>query len=160
MANAWHIQTKLHLVGACCYCKDTDYKCIAKVRRERLLECIDFVMQQLMTRMKEARERQEKFKKSHEFILAKIAEYEKEYNVPTGEYSTLFENLARCEHMRWDASNRLLGYRTFVKAKGNDKHYLQKTHACMVPYEKLLTNEELRDTIKYDYNTILVSINM
>ena len=43
---------------------------------------------------------------------------------------------------------------------GNDKHYLQKTHACMVPYEKLLTNEELRDTIKYDYNTILVSINM
>lgn len=43
---------------------------------------------------------------------------------------------------------------------GNDKHYLQKTHACMVPYEKLLTNKELRDTIKYDYNTILVSINM
>lgn len=158
MANAWHIQTKLHLVGACCYCKDTDYKCIAKVRRERLLGCIDFVMQQLMTRMKEARERQEKFKKSHEFILAKIAEYEKEYNVPTGEYSTLFENLARCEHMRWDASNRLLGYRTFVKAKGNDKHYLQKTHACMVPYEKMLSSEELRDTIKYDYNTIYVSM--
>lgn len=158
MANAWHIQTKLHLVGACCYCKDTDYKCIAKVRRERLLGCIDFVMQQLMTRMKEARERQEKFNKSHEFILAKIAEYEKEYNVPTGEYSTLFENLARCEHMRWDASNRLLGYRTFENATSNDKHYLQKTHACMVPYEELLSNEELRDTIKYDYNTIYVSM--
>ena len=158
MANAWHIQTKLHLVGACCYCKDTDYKCIAKVRRERLLGCIDFVMQQLMTRMKEARERQEKFNKSHEFILAKIAEYEKEYNVPTGEYSTLFENLARCEHMRWDASNRLLGYRTFENAKGKDKHYLQKTHACMVPYEKMLSSEELRDTIKYDYNTIYVSM--
>lgn len=158
MANAWHIQTKLHLVGACSYCKDTDYICIEKERRERLLGCIDFVMQQLMTRMKEARECQEKFKKSHEFILAKIAEYEKEYNVPTGEYSTLFENLARCEHMRWDASNRLLGYRTFVKAKGNDKHYLQKTHACMVPYEELLANETLRDTIKYDYNTIFVSM--
>lgn len=158
MANAWHIQTKLHLVGACSYCKDTDYICIEKERRERLLGCIDFVMQQLMTRMKEARECQEKFKKSHEFILAKIAEYEKEYNVPTGEYCTLFENLARCEHMRWDASNRLLGYRTFVKAKGNDKHYLQKTHACMVPYEELLANETLRDTIKYDYNTIFVSM--
>lgn len=158
MANAWHIQTKLHLVGAFSYCKDTDYICIEKERRERLLGCIDFVMQQLMTRMNEARERQEKFKKSHEFILAKIAEYEKEYNVPTGEYSTLFENLARCEHMRWDASNRLLGYRTFVKAKGNDKHYLQKTHACMVPYEELLANETLRDTIKYDYNTIFVSM--
>ena len=158
MANAWHVQTKLHLVGACYYCKDIDYKCIAKERRERLFGCIDFVMQKLLIRMKEARERKENFKKSHEFILAKIAEYEKEHNVPTGEYSTLFENLAKCEHMRWDASNRLLGYRTFEKAKGNDKHYLQKTHACMVPYEELLANEVLRDTIKYDYNTILVSI--
>lgn len=158
MDNAWHIQTKLHLVGACSYCKDKDYKCIAKERRERLLGCIDFVMIQLMTRMKEAREHQEKFKKSHEFILAKIAEYEKEHNVPTGEYSTLFENLARCEHMRWDASNRLLGYRTFENATSNDKHYLQKTHACMVPYEELLANEALRDTIKYDYNTIFVSM--
>ena len=42
----------------------------------------------------------------------------------------------------------------------NDKNYLQKTHACMMPYEELLANEVLRDTIKYDYNTILVSINM
>lgn len=60
--------------------------------------------------------------------------------------------------MRWDASNRLLGYRTVENATSNDKHYLQKTHACMVPYEELLSNEELRDTIKYDYNTILVSM--
>lgn len=158
MDNAWHIQTKLHLVGACSYCKDTDYICIEKERRERLFGCIDFVMQNLLTRIKEARERKEDFKKSHEFILAKIAEYEREHNVPNGEYSTLFENLARCEHMRWDASNRLLGYRTFENATSNDKHYLQKTHACMVPYEKLLTNEALRDTIKYDYNTIFVSM--
>ena len=28
----------------------------------------------------------------------------------------------------------------------------------MVPYEELLANEVLRDTIKYDYNTILVSM--
>lgn len=158
MDNAWHIQTKLHLVGACSYCKDTDYICIEKERRERLFGCIDFVMQNLLTRIKEARDRKEDFKKSHEFILAKIAEYEREHNVPNGEYSTLFENLARCEHMRWDASNRLLGYRTFENATSNDKHYLQKTHACMVPYEELLSNEELRDTIKYDYNTIYVSM--
>ena len=158
MANAWHVQTKLHLVGACSYCKDIDYKCIAKECRERLFGCIDFVMQKLIIRIKEARERKEDFKKSHEFILAKIAEYEREHNVPAGEYGTLFENLAKCEHMRWDASNCLLGYRTFEKAKGNDKHYLQKTHACMMPYEELLSNEELRDTIKYDYNTIYVSM--
>lgn len=160
MANAWHIQTKLHLAGACSYCKDTGYKCISKERLKILFGCIDFVMQKLLIRMKEARERNEDFKKSHEFILAKIAEYERENNVSAGEYSTLFENLAKCEHMRWNASNHLLGYRTFENAKGNDKHYLQKTHACMVPYEKLLSNEELRDTIKYDYNTILVSMKL
>lgn len=158
MANAWHIQTKLYLVGACCYCKDKEYKCVAKERHAQLYGCIDFVMQKLLARMEKARERDEKFKKSHEFILAQIAEYERENNVPTGEYCTLFENLAKCEHMRWDASNRLLGYRTFKNATSNDKHYLQKTHACMIPYEELLANEELRDTIKYDYNTILVSM--
>lgn len=158
MANAWHIQTKLYLVGACCYCKEKEYKYVAKERHAQLYGCIDFVMQKLLARMEKARERDEKFKKSHEFILAQIAEYERDNNVPTGEYCTLFENLAKCEHMRWDASNRLLGFRKFENAKDNDKHYLQKTHACMVPYEELLANEVLRDTIKYDYNTILVSM--
>lgn len=158
MANAWHIQTKLYLVGACCYCKDKEYKCVAKERHAQLYGCIDFVMQKLLVRMEKARKCEEDFRKSHEFILEQIAAYEHEHNIPAGEYQTLFENLARCEHLRWDASNRLLGYRTFEKAKGNDKHYLQKTHACMVPYEELLANEVLRDTIKYDYNTILVSI--
>ena len=42
----------------------------------------------------------------------------------------------------------------------NDKHYFQKTYACMMTNEELVTNEELRDTIKYDYNTILVSMNL
>ena len=158
MANAWHIQTKLYLVGACCYCKDKEYKCVAKERHAQLYGCIDFVMQKLLVRMEKARKCEEDFRKSHEFILEQIAAYEHEHNIPAGEYQTLFENLAKCEHLRWDASNRLLGYRTFEKAKGNDKHYLQKTHACMVPYEELLANEMLRDTIKYDYNTILVSI--
>lgn len=158
MANAWHIQTKLYLVGACCYCKDKEYKCVAKERHAQLYRCIDFVMQKLLVRMEKARKCEEDFRKSHEFILEQIAAYEHEHNIPAGEYQTLFENLAKCEHLRWDASNRLLGYRTFEKAKGNDKHYLQKTHACMVPYEELLANEVLRDTIKYDYNTILVSI--
>lgn len=108
--------------------------------------------------MKEARKHQEKFTKSHQFILEQISIYEKEHDIPAGEYQILFENLAKCEHLRWNASNRLLGFRKFEDAKGNDKHYLQKTHACMVSYEELFANEVLRDTIKYDYNTILVSI--
>ena len=41
-----------------------------------------------------------------------------------------------------------------------DKHYFQKTYACIMTNEDLVTNEELRDTIKYDYHTILVSMNL
>lgn len=159
-ANAWHIKTKLYLSGIYSLCKDEDYKCAAKVRQEELQKCINTVMQNLLERMKEARNHHEKFTKSHEFILEQIATYEKEHNVPIGEYQTLFENLAKCEHMRWESSNRLLGYNTFEHATDNYKHYLQKTHACMVPYEKLLAKEALRETIKYDYNTILVSLNI
>ena len=48
---------------------------------------------------------------------------------------------------------------TQPNAKDNKKHYLSKKHACMVSNEELLANEELRNTIKYDYNTILVSMN-
>lgn len=158
IANAWHIKTKLYLSGVCYNCKDDADKCYAKDLHYKLYECINTVMQKLLERMKEARNHHEKFTKSHQFILEQISIYEKEHDIPVGEYQTLFENLAKCEHLRWNASNRLLGYRTFENATSNDKHYIQKTHACMVPYEDLLANEVLRDTIKYDYNTILVSM--
>ena len=159
-ANAWHVQTKPYLVGVCCYCKDNEYKCMAKERHTQLYGSIDFVMQKLLARMEEARKCKEDFKKSHEFILEQIAAYEHERNIPAGENLALFENLAKCEHLRWNASNRLLGYRTFEKDQGNEKHYLQKTHACMVTNEELVSNEEQKDTIKYDYNTILVSMKV
>ena len=158
IANVWHIKTKLYLSGICYNYKDDSDKCYAKDLHNKLYECINTVMQKLLDRMKEARKHHEKFTKSHQFILEQISIYEKEHNILAGEYQTLFENLAKCEHLRWNASNRLLGFRKFENATDNDKHYLQKTHACMVAYEKLLANEVLRDTIKYDYNTILVSM--
>ena len=159
MANAWHINTKLYLVGACKYCKDDD-GCPANDRHKLLFECISTVMKKMQDRMKKARDNHEIFTKSHEFILEQIDAYEKEHNIPSGEYRTLFENLAKCEHLRWNASNRLLGYRKFENADDNQKHYLQKTHACLVSCKELVANEVLRDTIKYDYNTILVSMKM
>lgn len=159
MANAWHIQTKLQLVGACsCLTNSDSANCPAEERRKELFDCINIVMGKLILRMEEARKKKEKFTDSYDFIQKQIEKYEKEHNIPTGEYQTLFKNLAKCEHLRWNASNRLLGYRKFENAKSNDKNYLQKTHACMVANEKLVTNEELKDTIKYDYNTILVSM--
>ena len=161
MANVWHIQTKRYLVGACgCNIGYKEIKGHAEERRKELFDCINTVMQKLISRIDEAREKKEEFKNSYQFILEHIEKYEIEHDIPVGEFKTLFENLAKCEHLRWNASNRMLGYRTFENAEGNDKHYLQKTHACMVSNKELIANAELADTIKYDYNTILISMRM
>lgn len=160
MANVWHVQTKLYLVGACDQDKKTGCKHSIEERRKELFKCIDTVMQQLIVRLEKGRENDEPLLDSYEFIQERISEYEQKHGVPTGEYKTLFENLAKCEHLRWNASNRMLGYRTYEDAEGNQKHYLRKTHACMVSNEELIANEKLRDTIKYDYNTIWVSFRL
>lgn len=160
MANVWHIQTKLHLVGACNqHTTVTVSKCPAEIRREELFKCIDFVMRRLIAKVEDARKKKEDFKDSYSYIINQIAEYEKEHDIYDNEYQILFENLAECEHLRWVAANEVLGYRPYENAKDNKKHYLSKKHACMVSNEELLANEELRNTIKYDYNTILVSMN-
>lgn len=64
-------------------------------------------------------------------------------------------NLTKCEHHRWNVSNRILGYRTYENANGNQKYYLQKRHTCMVSNKALTQIKQLRDTMMYDYNTIL-----
>lgn len=143
-ANVWHIQTKLLLVGA--------LGSIAAERRAELYACINFVMQKLIQRTDQARSEKEKFD-SYAYIREQVSVYEKEQKVPLGTYQTLFANLAKCEHLRWVASNQVLGYQ-----KGDEKHYLHKQHTCMVSNAALLSNAVLRDTIKYDYNTILVSM--
>lgn len=160
MENAWHVKTKLCLMGIYNLSRNGEHAEASKIIHEKLFDCINIVMQNLLARMKEARDNHETFKKSHEFILDQIAIYEREHNIPAGEYKTLFENLAKCEHLRWNASNRLLGYRPFDNAQGNQKHYFQKTHACLADHSKLIADEDLRDTIKYDYNTILVSLKI
>ena len=159
MGNAWHIQTKLRLMGAGNRLVHKDRAAYPEeLRRESLLDCIQTVMQRLMEKLAEGREKGEPFTESYHFIQEQMAQYEKEKGIPAGEYGILFENLAKCEHLRWNAANRILGYRNCENACGNQKHYLQKTHACMVSNEELVRNDELRETIKYDYNTILVTL--
>lgn len=159
MGNAWHIQTKLRLMGAGNRLVHKDRAAYPEeLRRESLLDCIQTVMQRLMEKLAEGREKGEPFTESYHFIQEQMAQYEKEKGIPAGEYGILFENLAKCEHLRWNAANRILGYRNCENVRGNQKHYLQKTHACMVSNEELVRNDELRETIKYDYNTILVTL--
>lgn len=161
MANVWHIQTKLRLAGACNqHAENGESEYPPETRRQELFNCLDTVMQKLIARIEKARTQNESFTESYSFILNQIKEYERTHHIPAHEYETLFENLAKCEHLRWNASNRMLGYRTYLNTKVNKKHYLQKTHACMVSPEKLIENEALKDTIKYDYNTLWVGMRM
>lgn len=159
MANVWHIQTKLHLVGACTSnCSSDSAKCPAEIRREELFKCMDVVMHNLIIKIDKVRNGKDTLDDSHKYILDQIKSYEQECGIPDGEYQTLFENLAKCEHLRWSALTRMLGYRTFENAVGNEKHFLQKTHACLVSNGELVKDKDLNDTVKYDYNTILVSM--
>lgn len=160
-ANAWHIQTKLSLCGVhkCASYPDDD-KEMAKARRQNLFDCISTVMDKLVRLTKEEIDKdKEERTDSYDFIQHQIEEYEKAHGIPQGEYQILLGNLAKCEHLRWDASNRMLGYRTPEHATGNQKNYLNKTLACMVPNEELHLNAELKDTIKYDYTTVMVSLD-
>lgn len=158
-ANVWHIMTKLYLTGACSRNYNGDNsEYLAEKRREELFGCINTVMQKLIARIDNARNKNEAPIDSYAYIQYLMEEYEIEHNIPDGEYQMLFANLSKCEHLRWNASNRMLGYRMYEKAERNQKHYLHKTHACMVSNEELIRNEKLRETIKYDYNTILVTL--
>lgn len=48
--------------------------------------------------------------------------------------STLISNLAITEHLRWNASHEMLGYRYF---EGCEKDTIKMTHNCLVPWNKL-----------------------
>lgn len=55
-----------------------------------------------------------------------------------------FLHLSQCEHKRWNASHRTLGYTLMMKSKFESKDnksgtcdLLKKQHACLVPWEKL-----------------------
>lgn len=159
ISNAWHIKTKRYLSGACQeICPDgSRLHTQAEERCKALYACIKVVMNQLIDAIKTHSARGEKFTLSYEYIQQKIAEYEVAHEIPAGEYQTLFGNLAKCEHLRWNAVCRLQGYRSDRGAQSNQKCYLKKTHPCLVSFDELLKKDFLKETIQYDYNTILVS---
>lgn len=56
----------------------------------------------------------------------------------TGENGKIFEYLAVCEHLRWEASHLVLGYKAADRTDD-----IQKLHKCIKPYE------ELSETVKH-----------
>ena len=153
LSNAHHVDTKLVLADI-----HPSSGTFNSTRAELLKDCITTVMNQLL---KEQYQRKmnntlDKFD-SYQYIQDQVRKYQESHSIEDINLQELIENIAKCEHLRWNASNRLQGYRPYKDAQGNQKHYYRKELACLVSYEDLLKDAKLRDTIKYDYNTILVS---
>lgn len=76
----------------------------------------------------------------------------------------LLMNLAKCEHLRWNASNIMLGYTELPMKDGepqkNRKDYVKRQLSCLVPNTRLLEVPSLRDTVRYDCCTVDVSFRI
>lgn len=153
LSNAHHVETKLVLAGI-----HPSLDTFDSAKAALLKDCISTVMNKLLEeQLRQKKNKTDKDFDSYQFIQDQVCEYQKAHPIEGINLRELLENIAKCEHLRWNASNRLQGYRPYKNIQGNKKHYFRKEHACLVPYEDLLKDSDLRDTIKYDYNTILVS---
>lgn len=68
--------------------------------------------------------------------------------------STLFDNLSKCEHLRWNACMELQG---FVTCDG-DKDFQQKKHKCIVDNDIL--RSKYPETIPYDQCVVELSFRL
>ena len=68
----------------------------------------------------------------------------------------LLENLAKNEHLRWNASHVLLGY--IPDKGGNGCNEIEKKHNCLVDWEELLDYDA--DFQYYDYKFIEMALKI
>lgn len=89
------------------------------------------------------------------------------YTELTPKQQTLMDNLAKLEHLRWNASHEILGYRTTPpeipdEQRGCDE--TRMTHNCLVDWEDLDKESdriEYIDNYKiYDYSVVETTINI
>ena len=102
-------------------------------------------------------------------LLNSLYEYSKSRDKNSNEYpdnnndlKTLFQNLAKCEHLRWCSSSELLGFQPLPISihEKNQKDYVSKLHACLVGCDILRINPDLYNTIKYDCTVTDVSLKI
>lgn len=70
---------------------------------------------------------------------------------------TLFNNLAYCEHLRWNAKMELLGF-----VYGKKKSMRRKTHYCLLTCDDLIRSEipYIANTLKYDKGIVELSLRL
>ncbi|MBQ9311844.1 MAG: ABC transporter permease [Bacteroidales bacterium] len=132
IANVMHIATKMKLMS------------ISSDDLERLEE---YQMASLDRKDSEIKDKDDK----------EVIDYLVTYPNATKEQSLLLNNIAKCEHLRWNALSTLLGY---TYSGTNDKSYVNKTHDCLVSNRTLHSILEKKETYKYDCNTIDLSLRL
>lgn len=143
LANVWHIETKMWLAGIIDPIDDAQRR-----KLEEIVECITLSINRLRTKYEENLPVDDSLSE----IITSISLYK------DGKFKKLLENIARCEHLRWCASNKMLGYtRALIFTEGKKNDYIRKEHICLVSNKELEEDKVLRDTVKYDYNTLYVS---
>ena len=75
-------------------------------------------------------------------------------NASEGASKTLFDNLSKCEHLRWNASMELQGFVTCV----GKRSYQRKEHPLIVDCKTL--QENFADTILYDNCVVELSVRL
>lgn len=70
------------------------------------------------------------------------------------------ENIAKCEHLRWNALSELQGYISLkiTKEDKNEKDFVTKRLSCLCPWEALKRHKEQDGTRVYDYNIVFGSL--
>jgi hypothetical protein len=79
----------------------------------------------------------------------------------------LMENLAKLEHLRWNASHEVLGYTTMPDSVPNENRGCDEstvTHNCLIPWEKLDAETEkisyIPDYKIFDYGVVETTIDI
>lgn len=85
---------------------------------------------------------------------------EKEIATISPEQIHELENIALCEHLRWNALSELQGYTSLkiTTADKNEKCFVSKQLSCLCPWETLKNHEAQDRTRVYDYNIVFGSV--
>ena len=134
-SNAWHLETKMALMGVS----------PGNGRLEALLKAIEG--------------------RDYEADITRYdtttAPNDHAYPNASPSQRALFDNLAKCEHLRWNASMELMGYQAApipATSRENKRDYVKQRHACLVSCQRLESVPVLSATIKYDYTVTDVSL--
>lgn len=153
IANTWHVATKLYLLGF-----DADDSQLTENQSFRnMLDCIKS--------RPDMKGYEDEYSKAATLAEKKaVSEKYSTYPEATEGQKIQLRNLARTEHLRWNALTRLLGYvatsEDIVDGEEYVTDHVAKKHGCIVDNKTLESVASLKKTIPYDCNVVDISFSL